>query len=319
MATRMSKAALDRARAFVEEHARPLERVRLAHVLGEAEPGDVATALGDFATPDGGIGKALESDCRAPEASVLGALTALDILRMHGVPGGDPLVAQVCAWLVGHVESDAEGRLVWPFLPPSAQASPHAPWWDQAEPGQLAATFAGYLANPGLAIAAHLWRHEGAAPGSIPRHLLNAVTWQAVDVATAGVSAEEVNAHDALAHVAGERAVPAQARDRVTAYLGRVLPDRVMSTPADFAGYGIHPLWIAPTPEHPLAAVIGRQVAQAIDHTITSQQPDGSWTPFWDWGGWHPDIWAQARWEWSGALVVRNVAALRAHGAVSSR
>ena len=103
--------ALRQARNFVTDHARPLERVRLAHLMGAATEAEVAMAVRDFVTPDGGIGRALESDCRAPEASALGALTALDILRMHGVPGTDPLVALICGWLVANVETDEQNRL----------------------------------------------------------------------------------------------------------------------------------------------------------------------------------------------------------------
>lgn len=310
--------ALERARSFADTRARPLERVRLAHLLGEAEPGDVVRALRAFATTDGGLGQALEPDCRAPESSALAVLTGLDILRQHR--GSDPasrhLLGTLIAWLVAQVERDEQGRCVWPFLPATAQASPHAPWWDQSQPGELAATFAGFVANPGVALTAHLWRAEGAMPGSVAAQLLDALTRQAVAVCDAGLSAEEVNAHDALAHFAAEPAVPAPAREVAVAYLRRVLPDRVMSREGDFAAYGIHPLWIAPGPDHPLAATLAPQIDLALDHTIATQDADGSWAPFWDWGGWDHASWAIAEQEWRGCLVVRNVAALLAHGRV---
>lgn len=308
--------ALRQARTFVTDHARPLERVRLAHLMGAATEAEVAMAVRDFVTPDGGIGRALESDCRAPEASALGALTALDILRMHGVPGTDPLVALICGWLVANVETDEQNRAIWPFVPPAAQASPHAPWWDQSRPGELALMFNGYVANPGVALTAHLWRFEAAAPGSVPGSLLAQLTAQAIQVAATGIHPDEVNAHDALAHFAAEPAVPQPARAAVTAYLRAVLPERVMGSVTDFASYGIHPLWVAPRPDHPLATAIPRQLTLALDHTIASQEANGSWAPFWDWGGRHPQVWAQAEREWRGVLIVRNIAALQAHGRV---
>ena len=163
----LSREAVDRARAFVGEHGRPLERARFAQVVdgGPLEP--VVEELTAFRADGGGFGGALEPDARTPEASVLAALTALDILRMHGAPGDHPLVAEICGWLAEHAEVDPLGRVVWPFLPPAAQSSPHAPWWDQAEPGQLAETFAGFLANPGLALTAHLFRYAAAAPAIV--------------------------------------------------------------------------------------------------------------------------------------------------------
>lgn len=314
MRSTITPESIQLARSFVDTHARPLERARLACLLDGAPIDVLAAALGAFQVDAGGFGRALESDCRAPEASVLATLTALDILRMHGAAGDLPLVAQACAWLVAEVESDADGRLVWPFLPSSAQESPHAPWWDQREPGLLSAMFDGYVANPGCALTAHLWRHEAAAPGSVPSDLLAQLDRQVLAVVESGVSPEEVNAHDALAHLVGEPAVPGSVRALAQAYLEHVLPRRVMQRPEQFASYGIHPLWIAPEPTHPLYPALADAVDAALAVTIGTQQEDGSWTPFWDWGGWHPDVWPTVEREWRGSLIVRNLHALQAHG-----
>lgn len=313
---KLSTAGVQAARAFVERSARPLEQVQVAHLFGEASADDLAQALAAFTTEDGGIGRAIEPDCRAPQASALGALTALDVLRMHGVPFDHARVGQICDWLVRAVQTDAQGRFVWPFLPPAAQEAAHAPWWDQSEPGLLRETFNGFLANPGIALTTHLWRREAAVPGSVPAELLAALSRQAREVADTGVDAQEVNAHDAMSHFAAEPAVPAPEREQVAGYLRRVLPQRVMARPQDYLTYGIHPLWIAPYPDHPLASDLGDALELALDQTVAGQQPDGSWAPFWDWGGWHPDVWAVAEVEWRGRLVARNLAGLLAHSRV---
>lgn len=262
--------ALDRARHFVGTTARPLERARLTHLVDHGSLDAVADELAAFRADDagGGFGHALESDHRAPVASVLATLTALDILRMHGAPGDHPLVASACRWLVEHVETDAP-------------------------------------------VAA-----RGGIPGNVPADLLAQLGAQAVAVAASGLDEDEVNAHDALAHLAAEPTVPPDVRAPVTRYLAEVLPHRVMAAPADFADYAIHPLWVAPTPSHPLASVIQAQVSVALDHTIATQSADGSWPTFWTWGN-QPDEWARAEREWRGVLVVRNVHALLAHGRVA--
>ena len=305
---------VQRARDYLTEQGRPLEQARVQVVLDGAPPGMVTEALTAYWTETGGFGRALESDCRAPEASTLATLTALDIMRAHRVPANDPLVAAAVRWLVEHAETDARGRTVWPFLPASAQASPHAPWWEQSEPGQLAETFRGFVANPGAAILAHLWRHEAAVPGSVPAELLTRVGEQVRQVVAAGIEPGEVNAHDALAHLVGEPAVPEPLRAEVRAWLTEVLPERVMRTEADYADYSIHPLWVVPDPDSPLAGLLAAEVQTALDRTIADQQPDGSWKPFWDWGPAQADEWAAVEPEWRGALVVRNLQALKAHG-----
>ncbi|PFG67640.1 hypothetical protein B0O41_2460 [Propionibacteriaceae bacterium ES.041] len=310
----MRRENVQRARDYVSDHGRPLEQARLQVVLDGASPSAVTEALTAYWTDAGGFGRALESDCRAPEASALATLTGLDIMRAHRVPADDPLVAAACRWLVEQAETDARGRIVWSFLPPSAQASPHAPWWDQSEPGQLAETFRGFVANPGAAILAHLWRHEAAAPGAIPTELLTRVGEQVRQVVAAGIGPNEVNAHDALAHLVGESASPEPLRAEVEDWLVAVVPERVMRTEADYADYGIHPLWVVPAPDHPLAELLADELQTALDRTIASQQPDGSWKPFWDWGSAQADEWAAVESEWRGTLVVRNIQALKDHG-----
>lgn len=311
MVDRLTEDALQRARDFVAQHARPLERARFAHLIDGAPVQAVIDKLTEFQVDSGGFGRALEPDVRAPEASVIATLTALDIARMHRVPADHPLVEGACTWLLHQAQADERGRIVWPFLPASAQHSPHAPWWDQSEPGQLADTFSGFLANPGLALTAHLFRYAAAAPGHLDLHLLETLSAQARELAGVGLPPDEVNAHDAAAHLAGELTVPEPLRREWGGYLAWVLPDRIMATPQDFGSYGIHPLWIAPAPTHPLAAVIYSQVMVALDQVIASQREDGSWEPFWDWGGQHPDEWSKARREWQGSLVIRNLDALK--------
>lgn len=309
--------AVERARSFVERQARPLERARLAHLLDGGSGEAIADELEEFRSGDGGFGRALESDCRAPESSVLATLTALDILRQHGAAGDHPLVVASCEWIVGTATRNDDGFVVWPFLPPTAQGSPHAPWWDQSREGQLAETFDGFVANPGVALTAHLWRREAATPGSVSAALLEELTEQARAVARAGLTAADVNAHDALAHFAAEPAVPESTRGEAAAYLSSVLPERVMRRPEELGRYGIHPLWVVPDPAHPLAAVLAEPLELALDHTVATQEADGSWVPFWDWGGAFPQEEEQAMTEWRGSLVVRNVAALKAHGRIA--
>lgn len=310
----MSPAALERARSWVDRFARPLEQAELTVLLDDAPVGTIVEALTRYGTPDGAYGHALEPDCRTPAPSVLATLTALDIMRMHGVPGDDPAVARACAWLVGEAMTDPAGRIVWRFIPIEAQRSAHAPWWDQDTPHQLAETYNGFVANPGLALTAHLFRHAEAAPGAVPLGLLSQLAAQAREVATEGLAADEVNAHDAAAHLADEPAVPDAVRSAMTEYLAAVLPTRVMRAQRDFSEYGVHPLWVVPHPDHPLADHLAGPVRTALRHVIDSQDADGSWAPFWSWSGRDPQTWLMAEQEWRGRLVIRNLHALKAFG-----
>ncbi len=77
---KLSRAAQARARAFVFEYGRPLERARFLYAL---EGGDAQKLCSTNWRPseneDGGFGHGLESDLRLPDSSVLATTVGLQI------------------------------------------------------------------------------------------------------------------------------------------------------------------------------------------------------------------------------------------------
>lgn len=308
-AARLSPEAFARARAFLVERGRPLEAARFCHAFEEGTPEDVLTALRTHQNPDGGFGRALEPDVRAPESSALATAQALRVLHDLDVPATEPLLADTLAWLRAHLRVE-EGGSVWPFLPPEAEAHPHAPWWSQAEPGGLARTFGGFRVNPRAGIVALLWRW----PGLLPEGLLSLLTVEARDAVLEGLDPRDVNGHDVAALFAQTPEVPALHREPVLDYLDDVLPGRVARVPQDFAAHGLNPLSVAPTPASPLARPLEEPLAAALTHLLTSQAEDGSWAPNWSWGGQFPGAWAQAEREWRSVRTLEALLTLRAWG-----
>ncbi len=282
---------------------------RFRHAFEGAAAGEVLDALCAYQNGDGGFGRALEPDCRAPDSSVLATMMALRVLHELAVPAEETLLISAVDWLRAHLHTDLDGS-VWPFLPPQAEAHPHAPWWNQAEPGELARTFGGFRVNPRAEIVGRLWHW----PELLPEGLLAQLTLEARDSMLAGLEKGDVNGHAAAAVFAGTLDIAGDHRLPVLEYLADVLPGRVQTTPDEFAQYGLNPLMVAPTPEHPLAHALEEPLSTALLHLITSQAEDGSWGPGWNWLGQFPEDWPTAEAEWRSALTLDALLTLKAWG-----
>ncbi|WP_104991075.1 hypothetical protein [Deinococcus sp. NW-56] len=311
---RLTPEAFARARTFLLERGRPLEAARFRHAFEGGSAADVLDALRASRNPDGGFGWALEPDVRTPESSVLATGTALEVLHDLGVPDSDELLGGAVMWLRGNLNVTLGGS-VWRFLPPLAQAYPHAPWWSQAEPEAFAAAFGQFRVNPRAGIVARLWRW----PELLPEGLLALLTLETRDAILAGLEPGDVNGHAVAALFAQTPEVPEDHRLPVLDYLRDVLPERVAATPEALAGYGLDPLQVAPTPASPLAPVLEDSLAAALAHLLASQREDGSWAPTWDWGGTFPDMWPQAEAEWRSVRTWEALRALRDWGRLEQR
>ena len=84
--------------------------------------------------------------------------------------------------------------------------------------------------------------------------------------------------------------------------------------PAEWEKYNLMPLELVNTPDSPFAAVLGDVLAQNLDFEVDHQHADGSWKPKWTWGPLYPNVWEQAKQEWSGVITLRTLKTLRNFG-----
>lgn len=299
----ITPSGFDRAAAFLRTSARPLERALFEHDFEGAPPNAAEAALGAFRNDDGGFGRALEPDSRAPDSGALATSVALRHLADLGASPDHPLVRGAARWLLDSLDP-ATGR--WRILPEAARDFPHAPWWDQRD-GALERTFEHFRLNPAGEVLALLWRFAPDASLDGPSRAFVAAVRE-------GVAPHDVNGHLNAVAFAAEPAVPAARRAEVLAVLREVAPARVARTRSDLARYALAPLALAPTPDALLADLLRDDVEMHLDVIEETQDEDGSWAPAWSWGDAFPDVWPQAEREWRGVLTLANLRALRAWG-----
>jgi hypothetical protein len=260
---------LERGRRFIETQARLLERRIFETVFDHGDPAAVVAALRAYKNPDGGFGHALEPDLRASASQPLFAEVALTSLREANAEPGDLLDG-----LPEFLESvSTPDGAVSPALAGDYPCADHFKL-EWATTPQL---------NPTAGIAGRL----------------HACGVRRTEVIT---SAHTMNSAFALLEAMPDAAL----FDR----LANQLPDCEWYQPeVPVEGYGVTPLKIAPTPEHPTRALIADEVIEAhLDDLLGRQQPDGGWPIHWKAPG------PAAVAEWRGRWTLEALLTLRAYG-----
>ena len=305
---RLSQAAFQRAKAFVSEQGRDLDRALLAYHFEDGTIDNVLAALADYQNDDGGFGHGLEPDLRTPASSVIATTVAFQNFRSLRVPADHPLVRRGIAYLL---ETYDVSRQVWPIIPPEVEAAPHAPWWDYAS---SEAGFGGFLVNPRVEIVGYLHDYSDA----VPAELLESVTAAVFDHLE-GLP-DEVEMHDIICYVslAETESLPKSYRDRVWAKLSKAAAHGVAREPEQLTGYVLKPLYLVSSPDSPLAAGLADEVAMNLDFEIDQQGKDGAWSPNFSWGDQHPEAWEIAKREWQARMTLKNLRVLRDFGRIET-
>lgn len=280
---------IDAAEQFVLANARLLDRHRLAVLLHHAPTEPVLRALRAYQNADGGFGHALEPDVRTPHSEPAAALHALDVLSGIGAMD-DPMVADVAGWVASIAEPDAGV----PFVLPTAAGYPRGPWMEPSAGGS----------HLTFAIAGALWEAGSGEPW-----LRRASDW----CWTKLERPDELSAYwvkfalDFLDKVP-ERERAEAAVESLRAQLGE---DGTIPVPGGTADERLTPLTLSERPGGRSRALFtDEQIAADLGVLEEGQQDDGGWT--FDWLAWSPGQTV----EWRGALTLRALRLLSAHGRI---
>jgi len=278
---------------FVWRNARLLERHLFAYLFADGAREPVLAALRAYQNADGGFGNALEPDKRCPAGQPVDVEMAFNVLDW--VDGfGDPMVARACEFL--SAISTKEGGV--PFVLPSVNDYPHAPWWETA-PDPPAAL------NPTASIAGLLLKHRVRHPW-----LDGAVAFcrEAIEATETRQFHDLMPVLTFLAH-APDRAWAAAQQARV---LARIAEPGTVELDPHAGGYTQKPLDWAPTPESACRPLFSDAViAGHLDALAARQQADGGWPINWD------PISPGVELEWRGYVTVQALRTLRGYGVIA--
>ncbi|HNT55030.1 MAG TPA: hypothetical protein PKG95_09985 [Anaerolineaceae bacterium] len=302
----MGSAAFEAAQQFIEKNARPLEVARFRQAFAAGPAGTVFAALKKYQNPDGGFGQALEPDLRARESSALGTSVAFQVIRATPAPPEPDLVARAVRFLLETLDR-VEGH--WRIIPIAAEQSPHAPWWHQT--GREAA-WNGFSLNPSAELLGYLCDYAELVPADVLALLAGRVLGHLGGL-------QEIGMHDLLCCIRlfQTRSLPGEVRTPLTRELNRLIPGNVACLPAQWSEYSLRPLQVVTSPESPFLPELKDAVEANLNYEISTQNPDGSWTPNWTWGGAYPEDWLMARREWSGIITLEKLLLLKTFGRIA--
>jgi len=304
---KLNKANLAKARDFITSQARPLEQAlcRLRFENGSKEA--VLEELSAFQNADGGFGKALEPDLRAPESSVLATLRALQALVALKTSPDHPMVRRAMEYLTATFD---EKKAVWRIIPPTAAAHPHAPWWNQEPLGQV---FGGFLIFPRAEVLGYLFEFD---PPSFPMERRLQVLRALLQAVEANADPASAGAVDSCARLYETGQLPTEYRQGLYEKLAPLVPRAVEQDAAKWKQYCLKPTWLVRTPDSRFFPLLADSVERNLDYEIDNQSADGSWSPNWSWYGSYPDVWPVAEKEWRGILTIQTLETLHAFGRI---
>ncbi len=291
------------AQAFLDTHARILDRHRYALLQGHGDPGRVLAALSAYRNPDGGYGWGLEPDLRAPESQPAAAGHAFEVFA-EIAPEVSPDAAGLCDWLA--TITLADGGL--PFVAPMSTTAGVAPWFAGGDSTvsslQITAftTAAAHrVAAHDPAVASHPWLGRATA------YCLEAIA--ALDgTPFAYVLAFSIRLLEQL-----HDRVP-EARALMGVLAAHVPVDGRVPVAGGADGETLRPLDVAPDPEGPARALLeATAVAADLDRLAAGQQSDGGWTVD------YLPISSAGSMEWRGYATVGAIASLRRNGVRAAR
>ncbi|MFI4862443.1 MAG: hypothetical protein ACIAXF_17390 [Phycisphaerales bacterium JB063] len=359
MTTKMlSREAFERAKLFLFETARPLEKHLFMHLFAGLPVDQAVTELARFANADGGFGHGLEPDLRCDESSALATSVALQWMRACKLNADHELVQHAMRYLLDTFEpaGDTPGTLGgWRIIPEGARTgdADKAPWWS-APPDETntramfnpSAELLGYLIEWGLdsgnkADVAPPSRQDAKEGRQAINHSSGGSSWRLGDLAawrcqktadaakrvwgftrhTLETQTDPLESHELLClmRLAQTPNLPEELAEVIVPRLLRDAPLAVTTDPAKWGGYGLIPLWLAPTPDHPAAKTLGDSLLdQNLDYEIGRQNELGQWDPTWDWGPDQRAAWELAKPDWQGVLTLQTLLTLRAYDRIES-
>ena len=298
---RLTRAAYDQARAFVNTRGRRLDAALLDHAFDHAAADSALVLLAGYQNPDGGFAHGLEPDLPTPTSTAIVTSVGLQLLRQLGAPAEHAMVRAAIGWLAGAFDADLG---VWPIINASVGLTPHAFWWDWD--GDLAMRWNGFRFNPSAELLGDLYAYRSVAPATV------------IDRAQVALL-EAIGAVNRLDGAYDIKALMRLIETEQTPDLVRGPAEALMATTRDgFDPDDAHasPLDLTPRPRPGQAAPVSDAVEGALQALIAAQETDGGWRPFWDWSAVDAAAWTTAERAWRGVLTGQALETLSAYGRI---
>jgi hypothetical protein len=296
----LSSQRFEQACAFVNSHARDLDKRLLAYYFKGGTAASVLDELARYQNSDGGFGHAMEPDFRLESSTPMATSVGLQYAADVHAPANHPVIVRAMQYLAA---TYADG--FWPSLTEAVNQVPRAPWWQYRGADAPAE-------DDWPNVSAELFGYLWAYAETVPADLLERVSLRARQNLDSGPTLEGFFRYNilcwqrALPHLPETLRLDAEAKIRAT----------FSKYPYTDENYGeVNICWLAPSPDSILAQMEPDAVAVGIDRVIQTQTADGGWWPGWTWGQ-YEDVWDTAKVEWAGKITTETLHVLNNFGRI---
>ena len=298
----LSHEQFEKAKTFVYEKGRPLDRAWLAYHFENGSKENVLRELEKYQNQDGGFGNKLEPDFFLVESSPMATSVAFQYLTAMMIPSHHPIVQKGMAYLIDSYD-DKRGR--WTSIPQAVNNVPHAPWWhfDEVE-GRVPVEK--YWGNPVAELTGYLRYYADLVPQQLVQQLTERCLQHFSDMTV-------FEMHEVLCYVSLANHVDTDDRHMIIGKIHDHLFELVEADSDKWDGYGMPPQTLVHSPQSPFFEPLAESIDQNLDYVIAQQTEQGSWEPTWAWGQYEQD-WLQAKEWWKSRITVDTLIQLHRFG-----
>ncbi|UOQ95171.1 hypothetical protein MUO14_09715 [Halobacillus shinanisalinarum] len=289
---KLSNANFERAKNWILEHGRDLEKVRVKCLTEDGHQHEIIAALSGYQNQDGGFGKGLEADIRLPHSSSIATTIALQVLvEFDNYPQAKQMIDKAIRYFENHFNSERQG---WYAVPPEVNEYPHAFWWTVHEDGM--SWIDHHWGNPSAEIIGYLRRYHS----EVTQLDVDQLVQQCIDYFLSLTTFE--SEHEIYCYQRFFQLHPDLLTNTVTEQLEKAVQSLVVLDKERWKNYVPFPLKFIPDLESTQFGIPKKKIDDNLAFFIQALEKSPFIEPPWDWNT-YMDSWGQAKQEWRGVLT----------------
>lgn len=276
---------------YIYGNARGLDIALYDFYFNNGDKAVVIKELSKYQNHDGGFGNALEPDVQTPDSSPYVTTIALQYLVNINVDKDEEIVKSTIKYLNNTYNKEIKG---WLSVSKSVEDYPHAPWWRYEE------GLKEEWGNPSAEILAYLLFYDEE------NNLIPELKQKALNRLQKIVKPEfhELKNYCRLYELANEN----DFKEKIYFKLSKLILEVAEIDSTKWGGYVSTPLTFIENPKSKLASIFNLEILEKnIEFLISTIKMDNHWEPNWSWGELYPEVWDQAKGEWSGFITVNTL------------
>lgn len=279
-------------RSYIIKSARPLDVALYNHKFENGSADAVISELQKYQNEDKGFGHGLEPDIRSTSSSVICTTVALQYLQQLHVASNHPLALDALMYLEKNFTPTYYG---WHPIGADVENAPHAPWWNYNK------SLTSYeWGNPSAEIIGYFTTHKYSAMSFSVDELVKKAILELHAVTQPEVHA--VMSYLRMFRMSSEE-IKLQVKDVLFSHIKTV----VSLNSSKWGSYVPKPLDFAEDPDDEAISLFREDIIRENIGYIEQSLLNDHWEPSWNWADQHPEIWQDAKKDWSGKITVENL------------